>query len=486
MNSILLAGIARALPGLAAPKPEAIVLMLDEKCVSASEGIRFHLNPAKKHPENPVLLPGEPHQWDSLQVAWPGTVLYSAREGKFRCWYAGLDALQKDRDANIWRIGYAESDDGIHWRKPDLEQVTQDGRRTNQLRPWSSDSYAPSRINFVFENPFPDAPPSQRFGADWLEKEVAPSGPKGRRRSRRRFAWSPDGIHWTPADLAHEMGDNVPFDWHQVLPDDPNRRFVAFVEGKMQPRSWDGRRVRQVGFLRGPGVETIPESKDAVLLTPEQGIDEEIHFSSASLVGDTIVMLFDSDRFANNPIHGDIRLAISTDGGRHFRRVHPRDAVVSTGAKGMWDENLLVVTSSALQEVGDEIYIYYFGCPNVFNSWPEEYAAKSERRGSLLYPTYLGLATLPRDRYAYAAGAGTLTTHPISIGDAVWLNAHGDALEVTALDGSRKEAVRGRLGRERSRTIYRKVVWAGSSPLGNLRLRIRLSGSDKIYSIRCT
>ena len=56
--------------------------------------------------------------------------------------------------------------------------------------------------------------------------------------------------------------------------------------------------------------------------------------------------------------------------GRTFRRVHPQTPVISTGEKGMWDANALVTTTSAMQEAGDELRIYYFGCPRVFNSWP--------------------------------------------------------------------------------------------------------------------
>jgi hypothetical protein len=497
MKSILFASVPGApqslaalasVPGvpqsLAAAKQDKIVLMLDEKCVAASQDIGFHLNPAKKHPDNPVLLPGEPHQWDSLQVGWPATVLYSVSDRKFRCWYSGLDALQKDRSAVTWPTGYAESDDGIHWRKPDLGQVTFHGRPTNQIRPdWKIDGYAAGTLCSAFENPSPDALPSQRFGGDWSEAVVLPSGGK----DRRRFAWSPDGISWTPAGLLYQLRlKGRHFNVSQLLcmpdADDPESRVIAFAQAK-RPRSWDGRVVRQIGAMRGPSVENIKDSGDAVLLAPENGIDEELHFASVSRVGNTFLMLFESDRFARNPIHGDLRLAIGTD-GRHFRRVHPRDAVVSTGPKGVWDENLLVTTTSAMQEVGDEVYIFYIGCPNVFNSWPKSYSEDPDRRGSLMYPTYLGLAMLLRDRYGYAAGNGTLISNPIELRGALWLNAEGEALEVTAADSSGKQASHGRLGRERFQTVYRKVVWSGTPPTGSLQLRIRLSDSDKLYSIR--
>lgn len=117
--------------------------------------------------------------------------------------------------------------------------------------------------------------------------------------------------------------------------------------------------------------------------------------------GTQYVMLFESDRFSRNPIHGDLRLAVS-DNGRAFRRVHPDKPLVSTGPKGTWDENLLVTTTAGIQRVGDEDFIFYFGCPSTYNSWPAQYAVSGERRGSMFAPAFLGLAKLPRDRYAYA------------------------------------------------------------------------------------
>lgn len=151
----------------------------------------------------------------------------------------------------------------------------------------------------------------------------------------------------------------------------------------------------------------------------------------------------------------------------------------------MWDENLLVTTTSTIQEVGDEFYLFYFGCPNIYNSWPAEYAATSARRGSMFYPSYLGLATLPRDRYAYAQGPGTLITHEFNMNeDGLWLNADGDGITVTsvsATDG--RVRTTGRLTSERRQTTYRKVGWNGTVPLGTCHCEISLSKSDRLYSL---
>jgi len=157
-----------------------IVLMLDERFVADSDGITFHLNQAVKHPENPVMLPGEPHQWDSLQISWPATVLYNADEKKFRCWYSGFDCLQTpDR---FWRPGYAESDDGVHWIKPKLGQVEFLGADTNRIACTGN-----NLLSFVFVNPNAGVSESQRYVSLW--SEIC----DGMSYLRKRLAYSADG-----------------------------------------------------------------------------------------------------------------------------------------------------------------------------------------------------------------------------------------------------------------------------------------------------
>ena len=111
-----LPGVSLAAQQASPGAEQKTILILDRESVSSSEGVTFHISPATKHPENPILIPGEPHEWDSLQVTWPGTVLYNAEERMFRCWYNGMDAVQKNRTKN-WLPGYAESSDGVHWTK---------------------------------------------------------------------------------------------------------------------------------------------------------------------------------------------------------------------------------------------------------------------------------------------------------------------------------------------------------------------------------
>jgi len=454
-----------------------VLLFLDEQSVASFEQVTFHLNPATKHPENPILLPGEPHQWDSLQVTWPATVLHSPRDKMFRCWYSGLDVIQAPGRA--WKPGYAESVDGVHWIKPNLGQIEFLGRPTNQID-------GPARVlSSVFENPLPGAPESERFGSLWLDGKGMDSV--------KVLAYSPDGKIWRRDSVVYGPIKPENGKWFQDVSQflyepsepDPEFRIKCYAQAYFPAGNQSTRRVRQIGLVHGPDVRHLRDADEPVVLAPGMGIDEELHFATVSRIGGTYLMLFESDRFGANPIHGDLRVAVSRN-GRKFRRVHPKTPLVATGGKGTWDENLLVTTTSALQRVGDEIHIYYIGCPNVYNSWPVEYAVSPARRGSQFAPTYLGVAILGRDRFGYARGPGVLTTHPWAVehDEEIALNADGDDVSIRVLSESGETMARGRLGEHSARQLYRKVIWTSRFPKGAARLHITLGPNTKLYSLQ--
>jgi hypothetical protein len=452
------------------------LLILDRESVADADRVTFHLNPAKKHPENPLMLPGEPQQWDSLQVIWPGTVLYDAEDKLFRCWYSGLDAVQENRPKVPWVPGYAESEDGINWTKPDLGQYKHNDLPTNRIQvDWSQQV-----LSIVVRNP-DQSDPARRFLALWhVDNETG---------QRKILASSPDGKAWKEegTSFAPENGNRLKFiDVSSLIfqPDAANENERVLAYGQVfHPRTWDNKVVRQIGLATGPNLGSFKWLDDLIVLPPEEGVDEEIHFATVSKIGDLFVMLYESDRFSRKPLHGDLRMAVSSD-GRKFRRVHSRTPLVSTGPKGMWDENLLAVTTQAMQHIGDETRIYYFGCPNVYRNWPGGYTVKG-LKGSLFYPSYLGLATVPRDRFAYAAGPGSITTSELSIRDqGLWINADGNDLAISCHAADGAMLATGRVVDSVRCTGYRKVQWAGDAPRQPCQVRIMLSKDHRVYSVK--
>jgi len=68
----------------------------------------------RKHPE-PVLTSGSPGSWDEHSVFFP-RVLHN--NGLYEMWYDGMRTMATPGMVGAdHRIGYAESSDGIHWRK---------------------------------------------------------------------------------------------------------------------------------------------------------------------------------------------------------------------------------------------------------------------------------------------------------------------------------------------------------------------------------
>lgn len=67
------------------------------------------------HPE-PVFEPGEPGTWDDFNVE---TVFVLKDEGVYKMWYSGFQDWEKilAQEASMPAIGYATSEDGIHWTR---------------------------------------------------------------------------------------------------------------------------------------------------------------------------------------------------------------------------------------------------------------------------------------------------------------------------------------------------------------------------------
>src|SRR5580704_2550513 len=112
----LTAGIRRQ-----APDGDLVLFSFDTESLPWHENLKLTLEHPKKYSGNPVLEPGPYDSIDGYGVILYGSVLHI--DGKFRMWYIAWP--QPDSrfpgDAEGYRpIAYAESNDGIHWVKPNL------------------------------------------------------------------------------------------------------------------------------------------------------------------------------------------------------------------------------------------------------------------------------------------------------------------------------------------------------------------------------
>lgn len=195
----LLPGIVSALP--ATPRH----LFLDPALVAASERVEFAVHPAQRR--ETVIRADRP--WEQRMISFFLTV---RDEGaRLRMWYICRD---KDNHPNV---AYAESEDGVVWRKPDLAIVDYQGSRANNL-------VGLSRLEgVVFQDPH--APAAERYAYVTSAKPPGePDGPTGLFRFH-----SPDGLRWT--------SDSTP-----LVRAGSDTQNVTF---------WDGNLGRYVVYLRG-------------------------------------------------------------------------------------------------------------------------------------------------------------------------------------------------------------------------------------------
>ena len=202
MNNAILAALVAgyAVAGLDAFADEAIdvgsgkQLFIDDRFIAASEGITLVLNPARK--EGVVLRPERP--WESKRVgAYSSVVEY---EGKYIMWYDASSFESRN-------VCYAESDDGVHWRRPVCNVAEFEGSRENNI-------VLKNAVGAVFLDEHGE--PEERF--KFVGRGCGGGGVT--------VGTSPDGIHWDC------LGMLLPFNadtQNQGFWDEQVGRYVAYL-----------------------------------------------------------------------------------------------------------------------------------------------------------------------------------------------------------------------------------------------------------------
>lgn len=176
---------------------QVMLLAIDDQALQKRENLTLSLNkPEIRQP--PVLTPesGNLSTPDSMASHFYGTVLHD--QGKFRMWYYAVSLRAKPADFMQGPVCYAESDDGIHWNKPNLGQVEINGS-TNNNGVKLSDEMTQCAAVIIDED---DPDPKRRYKMMYMVLTHT---------WVFRSATSADGIHWSvpdshPTDRFLEMG----------------------------------------------------------------------------------------------------------------------------------------------------------------------------------------------------------------------------------------------------------------------------------------
>ncbi len=408
-------------------------------------------------------------------------------DGKIRIWY---DCRQGDEI----RLAYAESEDGIHFTKPEIGLHEVDGSKANNI------VLPGPRIagGAVWRDP--NAQPEHRYKT---QTKVYPSG-------ELHMHSSPDGIHWkhyaTP-----DIGDK---DTQSVIFWDPHhscyllytRKWVQMEERSEEiSRQWhNAYRYRTVRRLESQDLRCWENER--IVMEPDE-IDRAVHdmptprppvdFYGAGVfpyegADRTYLMFLQTfwhwvkwDKEGLGPSSIDVQLAASRD-GKKFHRLGNRRPFMELGPEGRFDSRFVWAMPRPVR-MGDELWIYYVGLNREHGpSGDLDPVAGRQLSG-------IGRAVLRLDGFVSVSGdygGGWFTTPPLRFeGNRLEINADaggGGSLEVELLD-MKGDPIRGFTREESIPVTYNSVrlpvQWDGQPDLGSLagsavRIRFFVTNAD--------
>lgn len=415
-------------------------LFVDDFLISETDLVREFGKPQVM--DEPVLWPQTDMELNdgycTCACPFNGGVFYDAPSRKFKMWYhAG------------WFDGsaYAESDDGIHWKRLSEIDPSKDSDRVLKHIPgylrdgdavWVDDNPKNPDEKYkmlVFFRCYPDD-----FKYYHLKPKHAHDDPSSVPPKEITVLYkSADGINWTEVCETSHSGDNTTFfynpfrkKWVYSL------RTFSELDSRVRVRSY----YETDDFFKGS-----QWSKDDLSFWARTDIydkpDKELGYYTQLYNLDAVayesVMLGVYSVFMGPPNFvcektglpkiNDLKISFSRD-GFHFDRPTYEDFLSSSREEGSWDYGYLHPANGIFTVVGDELYFYY-----------SAFSGESPKFGSHKYSGgAVGVAKLRRDGFAAMKALdseGSLTTEVLKYqGEFLFVNADcaGGSLAAEILD----------------------------------------------------
>jgi hypothetical protein len=407
--------------------------------------------------KNPVLKAESDFEVNNLATAAPfkDGLWYDPSDHLFKMWYKGGMT-----DGTC----YAESKDGLTWKRPTLDVVP----GTNRVLPirFGENGKPLLRDAATIWLDYNAASPAERFKMSvFYRQDIEPLDI-----GTNEINVSPDGIHWTntPVPKGAEKsdpagwygGDNTSFyydpfrkTWVADIRERP-QTLKALREKKYRPGenkiAKEDLSIARYYFARADWVKLFTERRKSEVFSPGKlpawlYADEMDRYADGTegRVSDFCANAYESVMLGlmcishERPKTGekeiapkiwDLKLAFSRD-GYHWERPTHENFLAGTLKEGDWNCAYLHPASGACLIVGDELWFY-------FGAWSGE----SPEKKSTYAGGSTGLAKLRRDGF-YSMDAsgkqGTLTTTPVSFTGKypfVNANASGGELKAEVLD----------------------------------------------------
>ena len=368
-----------------------VLFAVDDYLLPFKRNLCYYLTKPEVHTE-PVLAPSDdnPNAPDHSVAHFYGTVLHD--NNKFKMWYSG----KSEADGN-GLVCYAESQNGIFWTKPDLNQVEFKGTRKNNIVNLpGQEIYGVSVIKD--EN---DLDPGRRYKMIYEHRDE--NGRVARRFGKRRLsirtATSPDGIDWKASDdfAIDDQCEHGSFYQHQGL-------YVCHGHGTSYGEGGN-KQGRQGLTWVSPDFDNWVQGFASGFLMPEpnnRGTQEEydqVHLGvGAANFGNVCVgvyAIWNNKGWGEEGTSADFGLVISND-GVNFREVVKgytfldHEDSPATPVEG-FDFPTILCQGNGILNVGEKTLIYH-------GRWRNAGTIK-QTSTSKFYRAETALATLPRDRW---------------------------------------------------------------------------------------
>ncbi len=166
------------------------LLFVDDHSILYCSGTTRVLHPLKRHSVDPIVSSGT-KPWEP-EIDWV-SVYRDATTGKYQLWYQAYAGKIPEDKTRQCTVCYAESDDGIHFTKPNLGLFDFKGGKETSIVLVANGGFSDRYGVSVVVDPS-DADAGRRYKMAYFDFT---KDEQGREYPGMCVAFSPDGIHWT-------------------------------------------------------------------------------------------------------------------------------------------------------------------------------------------------------------------------------------------------------------------------------------------------
>jgi hypothetical protein len=478
------------------------LLFVDDHEILYRSGTRRELHSPQRHVGNPVLT--GPNEYSQVGYC---SVHRDDATGRYQMWYQLY--------AGGGHVCYAESDDGLKWKKPVLDLIPRKGISDRNIVLTSPEHYGASVV--VARD---GGDPQRKYRMAYWSIPPLDGPPLSPRDDRGPdgglfVAFSPDGIHWEKqpgpvlrgaygrAQAPPLTTEKYPWGDLRSVSDVLDATFDP-LRGKyvVHAKAWvdgpDGRLFWKRAIVRTESEDFLSWSEPQLILSP----DEFDGVRPAAYPGTRVgVQLHGAPFFVRHGVyfalvqvadfetHGlqPIELAISRD-GRNWSRPFRDVPFMATGERDTFDAGRIWSNATPVVLV-DEIRFYYGAYEHPWQFGKAEYPWGSKKR---IPRCGIGMAALPLDRFAGIRPIetiGQVTLRPRSLKGVKEIRINAAAGEGTVVVELLSASGRGLPGFTRSEAVpvtgdhlRQRVAWKAADlsalPDEDITIRIHLNQAE--------